>query len=127
MISEYPQWVQDASAWWAGVKLYIETNFGSYNNLFHVILGPIVQILAALVLRKSVQQFHPWLVVLALELLNEAHDLVSEVWPTRYMQYGEGLKDIILTMLIPTIILLATRNFPHRFGMKPLRTRSRSR
>jgi len=124
MIGDYPQWLQDASAHWAEAKLFLES-LGISNDLFHVIAGPLVQVLAALILRRSVQRLAPWLVVLGLELLNEWHDLVVETWPVRNMQYGEGLKDILLTMMLPTVILLLTRNYPHWFRMKPLRSKRR--
>lgn len=127
MIADYPQWLQDASAYWGEAKHFIETTLGISNDLSHVIAGPLVQLLAALVSWRSVQRFAPWLVVLVLELLNEWHDLVSETWPVRYMQYGEGLKDVLLTMMLPTVILLMTRYYPHWFGMKPLRSKRRQR
>jgi hypothetical protein len=28
------------------------------------------------------------------------------------MQYGESLKDVLLTMLLPTLLLITTRRFP---------------
>lgn len=127
MIADYPQWMQDVSDHWGQAKFFFESVLGIDNDLSHVIAGPVVQFLAALILRQSVQRMAPWLVVLALELFNEWHDLVSETWPVRSMQYGEGLKDIILTMTIPTLVLLLTRNYPHWFGMKPLRSARRKR
>jgi hypothetical protein len=125
MIGDYPQWVQDVSAQWGEAKYFIEHTVGISNDLSHVIVGPVLQGLAALVLRQSVQRIAPWLVVLVLELFNEWHDLVSETWPVRYMQYGEGLKDILLTMMLPTVVLLLTRYYPHWFGMKRLRSKRR--
>lgn len=124
MIADYPQWVQDVSAQWGAFKAFVDP-LGISNDLFHVIAGPAIQLVAALVLHQSVQRIAPWLVPLVLELLNEWHDLVSEVWPVRNMQYGEGLKDILLTMMLPTVILLATRHYPHWFRMKPLRSNRR--
>jgi hypothetical protein len=121
MIADYPEWMQAVSGQWGGAKSFIEDTLGIENDLFHVIAGPLVQFPAALVLRRSVQRFAPWLVVLVLELLNEWHDLVIETWPVRYMQYGEGLKDVLLTMMLPTLVLVMTRTYPHWFGMKPLR------
>jgi hypothetical protein len=127
MIADYPQWLQDVSAHWGEAKFFVENTLGISNDLAHVIAGPLVQLLAALILRRSVQRVAPWLVVLVLELFNEWHDLVIETWPVRTMQYGEGLKDILLTMMLPTVVLLLTRNYPHWFGMKPLRSKRRER
>jgi hypothetical protein len=122
MVSDYPQWLQAISENWGQSKDYLESTLGIDNDLVHVLAGPLVQLFAALITWSSVQRFVPWLVVLLLELLNEWHDLVIETWPVRYMQYGEGLKDILLTMLLPTVILLLTRNYPHWFRMKQLRS-----
>jgi hypothetical protein len=125
MVADYPQWVQALSGSWGQAKLFVETGLGLDNDLFHVIAGPLIQLLAALVLRRSPQHLAPWLTVLALELLNEWHDLIVETWPIRSMQYGEGLKDILLTMMFPTLIIVMTRAYPHWFRMSPLRKRRR--
>jgi hypothetical protein len=44
--------------------------------------------------------------------LNEAGDLWVEQWPEPAMQYGEGLKDIVLTMFLPTVLILVARFRP---------------
>ena len=48
----------------------------------------------------------------ALELANEANDLRVEQWPQPGMQYGEGAKDIILTMALPLLLFLVARKRP---------------
>jgi len=114
-------WVKAADADWAQVKAFVEHVAGPDDDWIHVVIGPVIQLLAAAVLRQNLQRVGPCLVVLVLELLNEWHDLTWEVWPTRSMQYGESLKDILLTMCIPTILLLLARSFPHWFGLQPYR------
>ena len=51
-------------------------------------------------------------------LFNESVDLWAELWPSRAMQLGEGAKDIVLTMLLPTVLMLALRWSP-RLGIGP--------
>ena len=80
----------------------------------HVLAGVMLQLAAARVMRTSVADFRPWLLVLGLELANEAYDLLVEHWPDPGMQWGEGLKDVLLTMFLPTILLLVAR---HRSGL----------
>jgi hypothetical protein len=63
-------------------------------------------------LRRSVVDWSPWLAVLLLILINEAGDLWIEQWPSPAMQYGESAKDIILTMVPPTLMLLTARRLP---------------
>jgi hypothetical protein len=42
-------------------------------------------------------------------------DLWLEQWPDPGQQYGEGAKDLLLTMAVPTIIMLAARSRPDLF------------
>ena len=56
--------------------------------------------------RRSVRSFLPWLALLLIELANEAYDLRVEIWPNLGSQLGEGAKDILLTMTVPTLLLM---------------------
>ncbi len=78
--------------------------------------GVVIQLIAGLLLKKPISRWRPWLVVLALILLNEFIDLQFDHWPQRSMQLGESMRDIILTMTLPTILLLATRIAPRLFS-----------
>jgi hypothetical protein len=85
----------------------------------HVLAGVIIQLTAAALLRTDVADRRPWLLVLALELANEANDLFVEQWPDPGMQWGEGAKDVLLTMLLPTLIALVARRRPSLFTRSP--------
>jgi hypothetical protein len=100
---------------WYAVKLFVEHSTGFSMDALHVVLGVGIQFVMAALFRTSVARPLPWLIVLLFELLNEFSDLYTEVWPEPAMQYGESAKDIILTMLLPTIILLVARNWPGLF------------
>jgi len=78
-------------------------------DALHVLVGLLIFALAALLFRRSPRSPLPWFTLLALELCNEAYDLHAELWPNRASQYGEGAKDILLTMALPTFILLLAR------------------
>ena len=54
-----------------------------------------------------------------LELLNEWADLAGEVWPTRDEQWAESVKDVLLTMLLPTVLLIVARYWPNRLTANP--------
>ncbi|MCW3797071.1 hypothetical protein OMW55_04530 [Sphingomonas sp. BN140010] len=75
----------------------------------HVIAGVLLQLVVAAILRTDVADRRPWLLAFGLELANEANDLVVERWPDPGMQWGEGAKDVLLTMLLPTLLLLLSR------------------
>ena len=100
---------------WFNAKTFIEHMIGFNHDALHVVVGVCLQLLAAAMLRRSVQSLLPWLIVLALELANEWVDLYGEVWPDHAMQWGESAKDILLTMFLPTIILVAARFRPQLF------------
>jgi hypothetical protein len=93
-------------------KLLISHASGFSMDALHVVAGVLLQLGVAWLTRSTVGRWRPWLVVLALELINEGHDLWVEQWPVPGQQYGEGLKDIILTMALPTLLLIVARRRP---------------
>jgi xanthosine utilization system XapX-like protein len=104
---------------WAALKVAVEHSIGFSHDALHVLLGVLVQLAVARAFRSSVASAKPYLVVLALELLNEANDFRVELWPHLGMQLGEGIKDLVLTMLLPTVLLIAARRSPHLLGAPP--------
>jgi len=101
------------------VKLLIEHASGISMDALHVLVGVGLQLAFAVLFRTPIKGWRPWLFVLALLLLNEASDLWVEQWPQPGMQYGEGLKDILLTMLLPTVLMIGARIRPHLFSGEP--------
>lgn len=104
-------WLGQAFSDW---KELFEASIGFHNDALHVLAGVLLHFAAALLLRSSLNRPGPWLVVLVLELLNEANDFFVEVWPADAAgrQLGEGLKDVILTLAVPTVIFLFARYYP---------------
>src|SRR3954463_4321509 len=81
-------------------------------DALHVYAGVLLQIVAALIMRRSLKSPWPWLVVLGAELANEVYDYTYEVWPDRDIQFAEGLRDMWNTMAMPTLLLLLARYAP---------------
>jgi hypothetical protein len=100
---------------WYQFKLLLQHASGFSMDSLHVALGPLLLLLFAWLLGSSVARWTPWLLVLALEVLNELHDLSVERWRDPGQQYGEGLKDILLTMVVPTTMLWLARHRPWLF------------
>lgn len=94
---------------WYEVKLFVEHASGVSMDALHVLLGSLLFLVATLVVRRGLGSILPWAFVLALELVNEAYDLHVERWPNLASQIGEGAKDVMLTMALPTLILLIGR------------------
>lgn len=78
----------------------------------HILAGVVLQLVAAALLRCSLANWRPLLAVLLLALLNEINDLWVETWPNPGMQWGEGMKDLLLTMALPILLLIIARRRP---------------
>jgi|1186.fasta_scaffold26908_2 hypothetical protein len=100
---------------WYQWKLFIEHSLSISHDSLHVIVGVLLWLALALVLRRPLTSWQPWAWLFAAILWNETVDLWVERWPDPGQQYGEGAKDILLTMLLPTILAWAARSRPDLF------------
>jgi len=110
------------TAWHQG-KLFFEHTFAIDHDALHVLVGVFAWLLIALLLRRPVTSWLPFLWCVALILWNETVDLWVEQWPDPGMQYGECAKDVILTLLLPALLMAAARLRPQLFEMPPRRGR----
>jgi hypothetical protein len=108
---------------WHEGKLFIEHAIAISHDSLHVIVGVLVWMLAGFLTRRPLSSIHPWLWLLAIIGWNETVDLWVEQWPDPGMQYGESAKDLILTMFLPTVLMLAIRFRPGMFARFPGRRR----
>lgn len=90
-------------------KAMVEHSIGFSNDALHVISGVLLHLIAAFVLRSSLRNFGPWLMVFGLALTNEVNDL--HIKGTGNL-YASG-KDIILLLLVPSLLLLVARTRPN--------------
>lgn len=111
--------IQTAAGKWFDVKTYIERSVAFSDDVLHVLAGVFIQLIAAALLRSSVGRWRPWLIVLALELLNEWSDFHVDHWPDLGMQLGESTKDVVLTMALPTVLLIVSRRWPRLLVRPP--------
>ena len=80
-------------------------------DALHIHVGLVIYLVAAGLTRRSLGSVVPWLILLALEAINEGFDLLHD------LRYGglnarsllPGIKDGINTMLWPTVLLLTVR------------------
>lgn len=110
------------SSWHQG-KLFIEHSLNVSHESLHIFFGVLLWLTFGLLLRRPLTSWRPWLWVFALILWNETVDLWIERWPDPGQQYGEGAKDVLMTMAIPTIIMLAARARPDLFRASTRRRR----
>lgn len=100
---------------WYQSKLFLEHLLAVSHDSIHVVVGVLVLLVLSILMRRPVSSARPWLVLLVIALWNEAADLWVERWPDPGWQYGEGARDLILTMLLPTVLLFAARLRPDLF------------
>jgi len=109
----YDQGVIDRLSFhWYVLKTFLEHSLAFSDDVLHTLAGVLLQLLFAAMLRSTIAKCWPWTIVFVLELANEASDLRFERWPDLAMQLGEGAKDVILTMALPTLLLIVARRFP---------------
>ena len=94
---------------WYQLKLFIAHASGISMDAWHILVGVSAFLLIARLLDSNVGRLLPWLLLLTAELINEAYDIHIERWPDLGSQLGEGAKDIMLTMALPTLIALVAR------------------
>jgi hypothetical protein len=101
---------------WHRMKLVIEHAAGFSHDAIHVLIGGAGPLFVAFATRRTIASWLPWLVLFVLILFNETVDLWVEHWPDRMMQYGDGAKDIFLTMALPTLLLITARATPRIYS-----------
>ena len=103
------------SSWHQG-KLFIEHSVDVSHQSLHIFIGVLLWLAFGLVFRRPVTSWLPWVSLFGIILFNETVDLWIEQWPDPGQQYGEGAKDLLLTMAVPSIVMLAARARPSLFG-----------
>jgi hypothetical protein len=91
-------------------------DFPLSRDALHIYAALAIQVGACILFRTSLGKILPWLVVLLLELINEALDLLFE--QEEYIhawQIDGSIHDIINTMALPTMLLLMVRYAPRLF------------
>ncbi len=110
---------------WGILKDLLVEVTGTSKDALHVHVGLIAFFATMFLLRRPMASLLPWLVVLVLEVGNEYLDLfVMRSRPPEVTHWGESLRDVINTMLWPTIMVLfahARRRREDVEGRLPLR------
>lgn len=111
---------------WHQGKLFIEYSLNVSHESLHIFIGLLVWLVLGLLLRWPLTYWRPWLCLLGLILWNEAVDLWIEQWPDPGQQYGDGAKDVLLTMAVPTLIMFTARRRPDLFQSSVRNSRGRA-
>lgn len=108
---------------WFEAKMFLEHSISVSPDALHVIAGAVVFLVCARLLRCSISSWRVWFALLCLNFFNEFVDLWAERWPDPARQYGQGMKDLLLTMTVPTILLLVSRFSPALLGRADMQRR----
>ncbi|HEY0014589.1 MAG TPA: hypothetical protein VGB79_17235 [Allosphingosinicella sp.] len=100
---------------WYSVKLAVVEQTNLSRDALHIFFGLAGQLLVALVIRRSLAHPVLWLALLLFELANEYYDLAREDWTDRAMWPGT-VRDLLVTMAVPTVLLILTRTAPGLFA-----------
>ena len=85
---------------------------------WHILIGVLAQLVIAAFVRRGIASFIPWGVVLAAETVNEVNDIYFRYWDERPYAVSENVTDAVLTMILPTILLVLARVRPQIFGLR---------
>ena len=107
-----PEWLTAILESWHEGKLFVERLTTISHDALHILAGTCLWLFLALLLRRPVTSWVPLAGTLAIVLVNELVDLWVEIWPVRAMQAGEGAKDVLTTIAIPLLLMLAFRLAP---------------
>ncbi len=97
---------------WIDFKEHLSDVVQLHQDALHIYAALLVLFASAALIRRSVADLRPWLIVLALLVANELGDLLTPGEPIRQWQVLGGLRDLWNTMLLPTIILVVARRSP---------------
>lgn len=102
---------------WLSIKTELTGTVGLSRDAVHILSGLGIQFALVLATRSWFGRIWPVVIVLIAALANEYWDLTSEIWPDvdRGRQWAESAKDMVTTLLAPTLIMLLARIAPARF------------
>jgi len=98
------------------LKTLVEVYTGLGKDALHIHFALLIYLIAAAAFKDS-RSILPWLIVLAVELCNEALDLKRHHDGLLAWLWDESIKDLWNTMLWPTALLLLTR-YTNIFGVR---------
>ena len=96
-------------------KLALVDTAGLAKDALHIYVALIVFFLSCILFKWKARQWKPWLLVVLAALTGEALDIRDELAAAGPILWAESAKDIVNTLLVPTIILLAAR-YGRMFG-----------
>ncbi len=99
------------------LKTQLSELLGITKDALHIHIGLAIFLAVALVFRRSLASWVPWLALLAFELANELMDIFHSHAGTIGFELGDSLKDILNTMFWPSVVVIIARWQKRRRGV----------
>lgn len=97
---------------WFELKDLVTQSTGLDRDALHIFVAVSIQLLAALLTKRSLANVLPWLLVLLLQLGNELLDFAVEGGALAAWRVEEAIRDTVNTMALPTLLLILARFLP---------------
>lgn len=99
---------------WFELKNWLELSTGLDRDSLHIYGGVGVQLVAAVILRRSLASPVPWFFVLVAALANEYYDanMAPDSLDGGSIYFDEAVGDIWNTLLLPSLLLMIARFWP---------------
>jgi hypothetical protein len=106
---------------WVTIKTSLTDITSLGRDALHIISGLGIHVLLVFTFRSFFGALVPWTVTLGIALANEWLDLSSEIWvdELRHEQWEDSAKDVVTTMLVPTVLLVLSRFAPAKLRRPP--------
>lgn len=85
-------------------------------DALHIYAAVGIQIAAAVLAKRRLGDWLPWLVVLCVACLVEVADVKAEWWHSFGLQLAKSVHDVLNTMILPSVLLVLSRRWPTLFG-----------
>ena len=97
---------------WLDAKFGVEQTIPIGDHWLHFVAGPLILVAAALIMRRPLSNYGPWLAVLILAIVNELVDVAVALFtPEQSVHLGDSLSDVLMTISVPTVVLIAARSW----------------
>ena len=100
------------------LKNQLSEFLGITKDALHIHIGLAIFLGVALVFRRSLASWIPWLALLAFELFNELMDVFYLHEGGIGFDLGDSPKDIVNTMFWPSVVFVAARGLKRRSAVR---------
>ena len=111
------QAISTAMTSWHEGKVFIEHAVAIDHDALHIIAGLLIWLAICRGSSATLLRWKPFLWTFAIASWNEAVDLWVDIWPEPGRQFGEGFKDLMLTVIGPAIVIAGARLWPSIFSI----------